>query len=299
MKSLCSFLAILSFLTLLPRSDALPVCEPVAPTVMLLDGDTERPITVEEYVAGVVAHEVPYTFHPEAIKAQAVAARTYLYYCLENGSHPHKNADVCTDAAHCVGYVTETELAARYGTDAAVKYMEAARAAAYATEGEILTYDGGPLLSVWHSSSSGRTEDCAAVWMQSLPYLVSVDTPEEAAAQTVSFTQNEITRRLMAAGYKYNGSLTVMQTATDTGRCATLTLGNITLDGGEARRIFGLRSTDLRAFTLGGRVYFSTQGYGHGVGMSQYGADAMARSGADYKEILVHYYPTGEIMDES
>ncbi len=297
MKPSCIFLAISTCLSLLSKSAALPVCEPVAPTVILADGDSCAPITVEEYVAGVVAYEVPYTFGTETLKAQAVAARTYLYYCLEHGSHPHAGADVCTDAKHCVGYITESELSERYGADAAARSMEAARAAAYATEGEVITHNGEPILSVWHSTSRGRTEDSSAVWVQALPYLVSVYTPDSAKPHTTSFAADEISRLLLAAGYKYNGSLVVTQTATNTGRCASLTIGNVTLDGGDVRKLLGLRSTDFRAFAFGGRLYFLVSGYGHGVGMSQYGAEAMAKAGATYREILAHYF-TGAVVTE-
>lgn len=290
MKLSCVSLAISAVITLSSQSAALPPCEPVEPTLMLLDGGVITPVTVEEYVAGVVAHELPYTFEPEAMKAQAVAARTYLYYCLAHDSHPHESADVCTDITHCMGYITEAGLAERYGADSAARSMEAAIAAAHATEGEVILYNGEPILAVWHSSSGGKTEDCAAVWEQSLPYLVSVDTPETAETFSLSFSLDEISRRLSTAGYKYNRSLIVSSTATDSGRCASLTIGSVTLDGGEARSVFGLRSTDFKAFSFGGRLYFFVSGYGHGAGMSQYGANAMAESGAGYREILAHYY---------
>lgn len=279
-------------------SSTLMPLEPVEPTLVLADGDTSSLITVEEYVARVVAHEVPYTFCDEALKAQAVAARTYLYYCLEHGSHPHDHADVCTDITHCCGYITEQELDERYGDGYGEAAFERIRSAVRATEGEVLTYNDKAILSVWHASSDGSTEDCAEVWSGALPYLVSVPTPEREVPYTVSFTLTETVRRLRDAGYPYNAAMSAKMTLTDSGRCSTLTLGSMTLSGSDVRSIFGLKSTDFLAWWRGGRLYFRVRGYGHGVGMSQVGANVMAESGATYREILAHYYVGSEISDK-
>ena len=266
------------------------LCEPIAPFVTLSDSDGISTVTVEEYVAGVVANEVPHTFEKEAMKAQAVAARTYLYYCLLNNSHPHKDADVCTDTAHCCGYITESGLSERYGEKYAADAIKAAKEAAYSTEGEVMLYGGEPILALWHSSSADATEDCAAVFMSPLPYLVSVPSPEAAKGSVVSYSIGEVKARFAAAGLDHNGKLTVSRTETESGRCASLTVGNVTVSGTEARRIFGLRSTDFGVYTFGTRIYFLVNGYGHGVGLSQYGANAMAKGGATYGDILTHYY---------
>ncbi len=260
-------------------------------------GDDRSVITVEEYVARVTAHEMPYTFHKEALKAQAVAARTYLYYCLENGSHPHDGADVCDDITHCCGYITEDELAERYGTKYAEAAMEAVRDAANATKGEVLMYDGEPILSVWHSSSEGTTEDSGAVWMHSLPYLRSVSTPEKMEATFKSFTLTELAKLLRGAGCKYNGGTNIRVHSTLSGRCKGLTIGNAYLSGSAARSLFGLRSTDFTVNYHGGRLYFTVYGYGHGVGMSQYGANKLAEDGSDYREILSHYYVGSDLKN--
>ncbi len=296
MNLTCISLAILLSVSPLPKSAASDICEPIEPTVMLLSDETVAPITVEEYVAGVVAHEMPYTFSEEALKAQAVAARTYLYYCLSNDSHPHENADVCTDVTHCCGFITKSQLADRYGETHAKQATDAARDAAYSTAGEVLMYDNAPILALWHSSSHERTEDCSAVFGQSLPYLVSVVTEEITDTHIVSFSIGDIKKRLKAAGYKCDGTANVSVTHNFSGRCATFKLGNITLDGRAARTVFGLRSTDFTAQFMGGRLYFFVSGYGHGVGMSQYGADYMAQNGAGYEEILTHYY-SGTVIE--
>ncbi len=297
MKLICVSLAILFSVSPLPKSAESDICEPIEPTVMLSSSETVRPITVEEYVTGVVAHEMPYTFSEEALKAQAVAARTYLYYCLLNDSHPHENADVCTNITHCCGFITESQLAGRYGESHAKLAIDTARTAAYSTAGEILMYDNTPILALWHSNSYERTEDCSEVFGKSLPYLVSVSTEEITHTHIVSFSIGDIKKRFEAAGYKYDGTANVSVTHNSSGRCAEFKLGNITLDGRTARTVFGLRSTDFAAQFMAGRLYFFVSGYGHGVGMSQYGADFMAQNGAGYKEILTHYY-NGAVIEQ-
>lgn len=296
MNLICISLAILFSVLPLSKNAASDICEPIVPTVILLSNGISAPITVEEYVAGVVAHEMPYTFSEEALKAQAVAARTYLYYCLLNDYHSHESADVCTDITHCSGYITESQLADRFGATHAKKAIDAARNAAYSTVGEILVYDNAPILALWHSSSHGYTEDCSAVFGEALPYLISVTTAEVADTHIVSFSVEDIKARLKTAGYKYDGASNVSVTHNSTGRCATFKLGNTTLDGRTARTVFGLRSTDFTAQFMGGRLYFFVSGYGHGVGMSQYGADFMAQNGTGYKEILTHYYSGAVIV---
>ena len=263
---------------------------PHEPCVMLKTDCGTVVCEIEEYVARVVAHEVPYTFEEEALKAQAVAARTYLYYCLDNNSRSHENADVCTDASHCCGYITEEELDKRYGDGYGAAAFERIRAAVRATDGEVMTYGGKPLAALWHASSDGFTEDCSAVFLQSLPYLCSVETPEETAAYTVSFTLDEAKKRLNAFGFTVNAVGIPHQTRTASGRCRSLTLGGITLSGNTARSVFGLRSTDFILMRHGERLYFTISSYGHGVGMSQNGANVLAKNGASYREILAHYY---------
>ena len=269
---------------------------PIEPTLIIENNNTLDPITVEEYVARVVAHEVPYKYSFEALKAQAVAARTYLYYCLENSSHPHKSgADICSDITHCCGYITESELGERYGESYAKAAFEVSRAAAMATEGEVVTYNSEPILAVWHASSGGYTENSGDVWLSQLPYLCAVPSLEDTSDFTVSFTLGDVTKILSSNGYTYNKSTALCITRTKSGRCRELTIGNVTLSSSSARSIFSLRSTDFTAWISNGRLYFRTQGYGHGVGMSQNGAEAMAKSGKNYREILMHYYTGSKI----
>ncbi len=248
-------------------------------------------MTVEDYVTGVVLHEMPHTFHREALRAQAVAARTYMHYCLDNNYHPHENgADVCIDIFHCCGYTTKSELAERFGDNYAEAALWAVKDAVYSTAGEVMTYNGEEILAVWHSSSYGSTEDSGEVWMSQLPYLTAVSSPEDTSAETVSFPLSKVKNMLKSAFYSYNGNLDISVTENKNGRCDALKIGNITFTGNEARSFFSLKSTDLDVWRQGDKLFFCTKGYGHGVGLSQYGAEAMAKSGKDYEEILTYYY---------
>ena len=287
----------LSLTPILPSKPA--ICEKsLPPSIQFYDNNSLKRITVEEYVTGVVLHEMPYTFHEEALRAQAVAARTYLYYCLDNNSHPHENgADVCADISHCCGYITESALADRFGDVYAKAAVAAVKDAVYSTEGEVMTYDGEEILAVWHSSSSEFTEDCGEVWVCQLPYLSSVSSPEDAITEAVTFPLTKVKSMLKSAFYSYNGNLDITLIKNGNGRCAHLKIGNITFTGNEARSFFSLKSTDFDVWRQGSNLYFRTRGYGHGIGLSQYGAEAMARDGADYAEILTHYY-SGAVLSE-
>lgn len=273
---------------------SLPDCEQKAieSTLILLDGDNTELITVDEYVARVLACEIPYTFHSEALKAQAIAARTYLYYHITNGTHSHKNSDVCTDFHHCCGYTSPETLEAKYGKEYSDKAMEVFRNAARLTSGEFLLYNGKYLLALWHASSDGKTEDSSAVWGGTYPYLVSVSSPEIAENYVVSFTFQNAIKLLAADGYivSNNNLKTLYSERTPSGRCGSVSFGKTTIKGTEIRTIFGLKSTDFTVWSWGGRLYFFVKGYGHGVGMSQEGAQKMAVMGYNCHEILSHYY---------
>ncbi len=258
-----------------------PVSAPIAePELILRTEWGDSVLNIEEYVAGVCAAEVPYTFHPEALKAQAVAARTYARYCLENGARSHAGADLCADPSHCCGFTTEIP--------------SEIKAAVQATAGETLSIDGEAILAMWHASSAGATETCGEI-LAPVPYLQSVKTPEKPEISRASFSMQEVTSLLSKSGFNYNRKETLHFEPTESGRCAYLTIGNVRLTGREVRAIFGLKSTDLIARWECGKLSFVTFGYGHGIGMSQRGADALASAGVDYRAILMHYFRSGEL----
>ena len=261
------------------------------------DGQVEE-LTMGEYLWRVVAAEMPASFEPEALKAQAVCARTYCLWKMSAGRHSDEGADVCADSACCQAYLTREEAAERWG-EAAEAYTARIAAAVADTDGQVLTYEGSPIQAAFFSSSTAATEDAAAVWGSSLPYLVSVDSPEGDEVpdyrSTVILTAEELKRLVMSAypdadlsgdpsGWLTNTGYTA------SGRVAEVEVGGITLSGGAARALFSLRSACFTAEEADGVFTFSVTGYGHGVGMSQYGANAMARAGSDWRDIVSHYY---------
>ena len=264
----------------------------------------QEEIPLEDYVAGVVAAEMPARYGAEALKCQAVAARTRAVFSCRalggNGCAAHADCDLCDDAACCQGYRDFASRAAAWGSEASV--MEARIISAVrATTGEILTYDGLPIEVLYHACSGGRTEDAAAVFAQAVPYLVSVDSPGEEGydgyTATTRLTLSEAAKRLEHAfpgcGVTAEGlpGQLRLQSTTASGRVDTLLVGTQTVTGHAFRQALGLRSTFITWDADDTAIVFTTRGYGHGVGMSQAGAQAMAARGTNYADILSHYYP--------
>ncbi len=255
-------------------------------------------MTMADYLWRVVAAEMPASFEPEALRAQAVCARTYCLWKLEAKSHEADGADICADSTCCQAYIDPAEAAERW-EDKADGYTAGIAAAVADTDGQILTYEGKPIQAVFFSSSTQTTEDAAAVWGNSVPYLVPVDSPEGDEVpnyhSTVTLTEKEV-RDLVEAAYsgadlsgppgEWIGDISY----TASGRVAQMDVGGVTLSGGAARTLFGLRSACFRVEESDGVFTFSVTGYGHGVGMSQYGANAMAKEGSTWREIVEHYY---------
>lgn len=267
-------------------------------TVRILTADGIETMTLRDYLLGVVAAEMPAAFEPEALKAQAVAARTDTLYRMLL-AHPHADADCCDDPACCKAYSSPAALRERWG-ESCDKWTAKIAEAVAGTDGEILTYDGEPIFAAFHAASEGATECSENVWLSALPYLRSVSTMETAAdvprfRETVTLTQDGLRERLCARC----GDISLPDAAADwltdpvwseSGRLLRVQAGGVTLSGTSLRSLLGLRSTAVTWRLEGEDFIFETVGYGHGVGMSQYGAEVMAASGADHREILLHYY---------
>ncbi|MGN1070983.1 MAG: stage II sporulation protein D [Candidatus Fimadaptatus sp.] len=257
---------------------------------------------LEEYIYRVTASEMPARCEPEALKAQAVAARTYACLKLCGGGCGRGGADICTDSGHCQAYRDAAALRAGWG-DAADSNERKVRAAVEATQGLILTYEGRPINALFHASSGGHTEDVENVYSEALPYLRGVDSPGEEQYSGYRsqrrFTAEEFCR--IAAGLSCTlteaplDEQVEVAARTQAGQVAVLRVGEGALTGRQARKAFGLRSQCFEVTVAGGEVTFDVRGFGHGVGMSQNGADAMARAGAGFDEILTHYYTGVEI----
>ena len=269
-------------------------------TLTIQDGDTTEQMTLERYLTGVVRGEMPASFEMEALRAQAAAERSYVYYQLAAGrKDAHPDADFCTDHTCCSAYLSETAAREKWGGDFA-PWNTRVEQAVSDTDGQVVLYNGRPILAVFHSSSAGRTAAAGDVWSGDLPYLVSVDSPEGEETvpnyySTVTFTAAEAKEKLLTAHPELKLSGTPDRwfgaaAENGSGRVETVSVGGTDIEGTELRRIFGLRSASFDLEMGGGKAVFYVTGYGHGVGMSQYGANQMAKEGADYREILTHYY---------
>ena len=271
----------------------------------VLDGETVLEMDLGEYLLGVVRAEMPASFQLEALKAQAVAARTYTLYKLQTGGNHGDTADICTDHTCCQAYIGEERARANWGEDADT-YERKIEEAVTATDGEVILYGGVPILAVFHSSSAGLTRPAGEVWLSDLPYLQAVSSPESSESipnyySRVEFPAEDLRQKLLAAFPEADLSGPLETWLGDAlrdsaGSVSTLSVGGVTAKGSALRSALGLRSACFTWEAREGEAVFFVTGYGHGVGMSQYGANAMAEAGADYREILTHYY-TGVTVD--
>ena len=281
-----------------PAPAAGPVLDAAVTLEVLTETGVER-MTLADYLPLALAGEMPASFAPEALKAQAVALRTYALRCKADRKAAHPEADVCGSSGCCAALAAEESLRAAWGENYAA-YAAKLAAAAAATDGQYLVWDDAPALTVFHAASAGRTEDGAALGVAA-PYLVSVDTPETGEAVRGLVSTVEVTAADFAAAVRsllpeadLTGPPEDWLGAAEldaAGRVRTLAVGGRSLSGLAARQLFSLRSTDFTVTYADGRFLFRVRGYGHGLGLSQYGADCMADAGADYQEILAHYYP--------
>ncbi len=275
-------------------------------SLLVTDSGTVCEMDIEAFVLGALIAEMPADFHSEALKAQAVAIRTFALrkqQKFDAGSHPsaHAGAALCTSPGHCCAYYAPADYLADHGIIAA-NNLPLFEEAVNATAGMIVTYGGEPIEAVFHSSSHQKTAGSEEVWGGFLPYLVSVDTPEtgrittkvieaEAWAAALSFDTAE------AAKLPQNGLSQPTVTRTDSGRAAQVSFGGAVITGARLRSALKLPSTQFELSVSGGALTVVCYGSGHGVGMSQYGADALGKSGYGWREILLHYYVGCEIEE--
>ncbi len=289
-RALSFFVLLLGGAMLLPLLIGLPQ-EP-EDIIQVHDHMTDKSLKLplEEFVVGVVAAEMPALFETESLKAQAVAARTYIVSRLQKGEL------LCTDPSHCQAYADEQTLKSRWGEHYDAYYQRILKAVKE-TEGVIAVYEGEPIAAVFHAASSGRTEDGVAVWGTDTPYLKSVESAIPAQLNEMEteavFERNELLIALRTLHPQVQDTTPLVQEVTKTaaGRVDTITLGNIPFSGLELRGLLSLNSTDFTITEDATQVYITTRGKGHGVGMSQYGCNELAKAGKTYQEILAHYYP--------
>lgn len=256
--------------------------------VYFTEENTVKEINTSEYLTGVVCAELPSSFHDEVLKAQAVAARTYMNYKIVNGIKHENGAMVCTDYKHCQAW--------RDVSESDETFINRIRKAITDTAGEMVLYNNKPINSVFFSTSSGKTENCSDVWGEEVPYLVSVVSQgEEAAPNFMSeciITADEAKKKIseQIEGVDFSKGLFQNIIRSESGGIKTLDIGGVNIKGTKLRSIFELRSTNADIKEENGNIIFTVKGNGHGVGMSQYGAEAMAQNGKGYKDILAHYY---------
>ena len=278
------------------------------PTVSLRRAATGEIVELhlEEYVKGVVAAEMPVLFSSEALKAQAVLARTYVVTRLRAfggpGDPADPNADISDDPAQGQAWLDEAALRGRWGNLRYGGYWRKISEACDATAGLIAVYDGDPIQAAYHSTCGGRTESAAAVWQSDLPYLQPVDCAYDGHSprltSSASFTWAELQDRLgpgtgalAVAAASGQGDVVQILGRTPGGRADSVRVGDMVTRGVSIRAALGLRSANFTTTETATGVTFTTRGFGHGVGMCQYGADGLAKQGHRYAEILAHYLP--------
>lgn len=275
-------------------TESTPVQELIV-SVLMKDG-TVNEMPIEEYILSVVLREMPADFEMEALKAQAVVARTYTFRRMHIKQR-HKNAHVCTMSSCCQGYWDPSDYLQSGGTE---ERIDKVRQAVMETAGTILVYNGKPIEATYFSCSGGYTEDAVAVWGSNVPYLKATQSPGEERAgyytDTVKFSVDAIVRKLGISLNNLHDFRIGKITYTDGGGVDSIEICKKTFSGTQVRSLLDLKSTAFVISVAGSTVTITTKGFGHRVGMSQYGADAMALTGSDYQQILLHYYHGVELL---
>lgn len=267
------------------KGDTFRICD--------MQTDTVSVLTADEYIFGVVAAEMPALYEPEALKAQAVAA--YTLACRRRADNKDKSYDLTTDYTVDQSYISKADAEKRWG-DKAEEYSKKIKDAVADVKNLIVTYEGEPITAVYHAISSGKTEDSRDIWGGSLSYLKPVASPGDKLSpdyiSEVKVSAEELQKKL-GDECKLSGESAAYfgePKRTDSGSVLTVPVCGTDINGAKIRSIFDLRSLNFSVKYAKGSFTFTVRGYGHGVGMSQYGANYMAKQGSDFKEILTYYY---------
>lgn len=259
----------------------------------VLKDNTVTEYSATDYVFGVVAAEMPALYHEEALKAQAVAA--YTFACYRKATNPNTEYDISADPEVAQCFITRQEAASRWG-DKSDEYTKKLDKCISEVQGQLLVYEKEPIFAAYHAISSGTTNACSDVWSKDIPYLKSVDSAgdmlaEKYLSETV-FTDEELTKKLKDIADPSEDAknyFTDIKTTTN-GLVKSITYCGKQLTGAELCKALGLRSSNFKITFSENKFTFTVKGYGHGVGMSQTGADYMAKQGKTYDQILLHYY---------
>lgn len=250
---------------------------------------------------------MPASFEIEALKAQAVVARTYTIYKIKSESKKHENADICDSSSCCQAWISKEDRLAKWEENTRRENWNKIVQAVEQTKGKIITYNNEPINAFFHSNSGGTTETTVNVWGgTNYPYLQSVETSGE-DTYTQYHSEVTLTKQTFIDKIKENHSnfeinfdeencIQILE-YTEGNRVKNIKIGNLELSGVEVRTLLGLKSANFKVTVEADNVKFEVIGYGHGVGMSQTGADSMAKSGSNYEEIIKHFYTGVEIVD--
>ncbi len=278
-------------------------------TIKLLHSSNNKieSIPLDEYLYGVVSAEMPAKYEVEALKAQAIVARTYTLYKIVNQNKKHGEADICDNSGCCQAWISKEDRLAKWKEEERESYWNKIMNAVNSTQGKIITYEGKPINAFFHSNSGGITEAPVNVWGGTgYPYLQSVTTSGEDAysqySSNLTVTKKEFEEKIkkehsdFKIDFKENDCIKIEE-YTEGSRVKTIKVGNLKLSGVEIRNIFGLRSANFKVTVQKDNIKFEVIGYGHGVGMSQTGADSLAKSGKNAEEIIKHFYTGVKIED--
>lgn len=262
-------------------------------------------IPIDQYLYGVVSAEMPASYEMEALKAQAIVARTYTIYQVIHSVGKHPGSDICDDSTCCQAWISKEDRLAKWEESVRSSNWDKIVEAVDSTQGKIITYEGKPIDAFFHSNSGGVTETAINVWGgTNFPYLQSVETAgEDGYSQyhsEVELSREELVGKLKEKHPEVQinfeeGNCIEIKEYTESKRVKTIRFGNIEIAGTEARSLLGLKSTNFSFEMNGDKIKFVVKGYGHGVGMSQTGADSMAKSGSNCEEIVKHFYCGVEI----
>lgn len=270
--------------------------------VLFTKDNAIKEVNIDEYLYGVVSAEMPASYELEALKSQAIVARTYTLYKIENNANKHGEASICTDSTCCQAWISKEDRLAKWSDDTKDEYWTKITTAVDSTKGKVITYEGKLINAFFHANSGGKTEPPVNVWGGTgYPYLQTVETAgEEGYSQyksEVEFTKDELLNKLKEKYKDIKFELNEIEIIEryESGRIKTIKFGNKEIAGVEARTILGLRSANFEFKIEDEKIKFTVYGYGHGVGMSQTGADSLAKQGSSYDEIIKHFYTGVEI----
>ncbi len=260
-------------------------------TIYRKKGTVEQ-IELEEYLVGVVAAEMPASFNSEALKAQAVLARTYALKKISKG-------EKLTDTVSTQAYIDKNEMQNKWGNEYS-KYYNKIVSAVNSTKGQVVKYNGNYIEALYHSTSNGKTENAKEVWEQDIPYLKSVDSSwDKKTTSYLKIENKEFNTLMKVLGINFDKNTNIEILSRDeSGRVSEVKVADKTYTGVEFRTLLNLRSADFDISVTDNGVEIITRGYGHGVGMSQYGANEMAKLGYNYKNIINHYYTNVKITTQ-